>query len=86
MPHRPAGRCLPTEKIAKSLDLLAQRRKGCPLLFPGGLVIDQLALPIAQHARAARLRLLSRPRYSAPHALAESHSLPGPPGQADPPR
>ena len=37
-------------------------------------------------ARAARLRLLSRPQYSAPRAPPESHSLSGSPTQADPPR
>jgi uncharacterized RDD family membrane protein YckC len=36
-------------------------------------------------ARAARLRMLSRPRYSAPHPPPESHSLPGSPSQADRP-
>ena len=36
-------------------------------------------------ARAARLRMLSRPRYSAPHAPPESGGLPGSPGPADPP-
>ena len=36
-------------------------------------------------ARAARLRLLSRPRYSAPHPPPESPSLPGSSGQTDPP-
>ena len=36
-------------------------------------------------AKAARLRLLSRPRYSAPPAPPESGSLLGSAGQADPP-
>ena len=36
-------------------------------------------------ARAARLRMLSRPRYSTPHAPPEPHSLPESPSQADQP-
>ena len=36
-------------------------------------------------ARAARLRMLSRPRYSTPHAPPESPSLPEPPSPSEPP-
>jgi uncharacterized RDD family membrane protein YckC len=59
--------------------LLGDQRRALHDIIAGTVVI------YCWDARAARLRLLSRPRYSAPHAPPESHSLPGSPGQADPP-
>ena len=56
--------------------LLGDQRRALHDVIAGTVVI------YCWDARAARLRLLSRPRYSAPHAPAQSHSLPGPPGQA----
>ena len=58
---------------------LGDQRRALHDLIAGTVVI------YCWDARAARLRLLSRPRYSAPHAPPESGSLPGSPGQADPP-
>ena len=58
--------------------LLGDQRRALHDIIAGTVVI------YCWDARAARLRLLSRPRYSAPHAPPESGSLPGPPGQADP--
>jgi len=59
--------------------LLDNQRRALHDIIAGTVVI------YCWDARAARLRLLSRPRYSAPRAPPESHSLPGSPGQADPP-
>jgi len=77
-------------------DVSGRRAIGRTLAFPLGILLgdqrralhDVIAGTVVIYcwdARAARLRLLSRPRYSAPHAPPESHSLPGSPGQADPP-
>ena len=59
--------------------LLGDQRRALHDIIAGTVVI------YCWDARAARLRLLSRPRYSTPRAPPESHSLPGSPGQADPP-
>jgi uncharacterized RDD family membrane protein YckC len=59
--------------------LLGDQRRALHDIIAGTVVI------YCWDARAARLRLLSRPQYSAPHAPPESHSLPGSPGQTDPP-
>ena len=58
--------------------LLGDRRRALHDVIAGTVVV------YSWDARAARLRYLSRPRYSAPHAPPESGSLPGPPGQPDP--
>src|SRR5215470_3683290 len=42
---------VPAEKIAEPLDLIAQRRKGCPFPLAGGFVVEQLPFPVAQHRR-----------------------------------
>ena len=60
--------------------LLGDQRRALHDIIAGTVVI------YCWDARAARLRLLSRPQYSAPHAPPEAHSLPGSPGQAGPPR
>jgi uncharacterized RDD family membrane protein YckC len=60
--------------------LLGDQRRALHDIIAGTVVI------YCWDARAARLRLLSRPQYSAPHAPPESHSPPGSPGQAGPPR
>ena len=60
--------------------LLGDQRRALHDIIAGTVVI------YCWDARAARLRLLSRPQYSTPHAPPESHSLPGSPGQAGPPR
>jgi uncharacterized RDD family membrane protein YckC len=59
--------------------LLGDRRRALHDVIAGTVVI------YSWDARAARLRFLSRPRYSAPPAPPESHSLPQSSGQADPP-
>jgi uncharacterized RDD family membrane protein YckC len=59
--------------------LLGDQRRALHDVIAGTVVI------YCWDARAARLRLLSRPRYSAPHPPAGSPSLPGSPTQADPP-
>ena len=58
--------------------LLGDQRRALHDVIAGTVVI------YCWDARAARLRMLSRPRYSAPHAPPESHSLPESPDQADP--
>jgi len=60
--------------------LLGDQRRALHDILAGTVVI------YCWDARSARLRLLSRPRYSAPHPPPEPRSLPGSPGQADPPR
>ena len=60
--------------------LLGDQRRALHDVIAGTVVI------YCWDARAARLRLLSRPRYSAPRVPTKSYSLPGSPGQADPPR
>ena len=42
---------VPTQKITKSLDLIAQGREGCPLLQTSGFVAEQLLFPVAKHRR-----------------------------------
>jgi hypothetical protein len=38
---------VPTEKFTQSLDLIAQGRKGGPLLQASGFVAEQLLFPVA---------------------------------------
>jgi uncharacterized RDD family membrane protein YckC len=60
--------------------LLGDQRRALHDVIAGTVVI------YCWDARAARLRLLSRPQYSVPHAPPESNNLPGSLGQAGPPR
>jgi hypothetical protein len=42
---------VPTQKITKSLDLIAQGWEGCPLLQTSGFAAEQLLFPVAKHRR-----------------------------------
>jgi len=42
---------MPTQKITKSLDFIAQGREGRPLLQTSGFVTEQLLFPVAKHRR-----------------------------------